>query len=305
MVVIRAGENATAAHDGEPPKLEATFMTLAQQNSLVAFALYDFSASGPGTFTFDPVSKFKVIGPNEITCDEAADAHSISITIADVSKRELKFEKRRIISCGDEGKAGFIGAAVLEATVLASWAATYIEDNKGGPLFQKYFGDNDFKAIHSNFLTLAKSDKSSLSLNCANCGGSELAQSSNQEFKVHFCSAFFNQLPIGSLCGQSPKTTFGARNLRGGVSLRYMARALIQGVIDGGDGCPDTQSGNGFERRLSDRNYEVSTLTLRCLPRTRMLIWGRDLCSASLLSSILKPSAPIRGNESPRGSNCT
>ena len=66
---------------------------------------YDFSTTGPGTFTIDPVPRFRVAGLDGTAKTHVADTRSVSVTITDgASKRELEFEKRPIVICKDGKK---------------------------------------------------------------------------------------------------------------------------------------------------------------------------------------------------------
>ena len=100
--------------------------------------MYDFSAAGSGTFTFDPVSKFQVITANNTI--ETSTARSISITVIDVSKRELDLEKRYKVNYDDPRKnKAILMDGYMEARLMANLAITAIDRlGPGHSLYEQY-----------------------------------------------------------------------------------------------------------------------------------------------------------------------
>ena len=260
-------------------------MTSAELRSSVVSALYDFSASGPGAFTFDPVSKFKVIGADGITHTEIAKAHPVSITITDgVSKPE----KRQQVDCADFKHSSAISGSAAGARALASAALSYLKSHgDDDKLYKSYFGSNAIENITSNFLTIVDEGTAPGALSCSDpfniCRDTpSVAYNSGQD--IYYCNSFYSQLPLSSLC--TGETTVSARNIRGGTTLRQLAGSLIFGMQSPGLSCSDSQQIPVREQIRTDDNYEVSAQTLHCRPRARVLTRGYDLCSVSLPRSI-------------------
>ena len=266
-----------------------------EPDSSTVSTLYDFSANGPGTFTFDPVSMFRITGfdnsiktASNTTHTVIANTRSVSITIPDTSKRELEFEKRRIF-CPDVDQNPIITGSIFEARWLASLAVAYINVHHADDLYETYFGNYPISKVISN-LNRIVDEWEKVSMFCTDphrfCPeiSSPTYTNPSNKLSIFYCDAFYNQHPITWLCGG--KTVVDAHNIRGGTVLRMLASLLIPGVTDNGQEC---SAGPGYtvsHRVSSASNYEVGAQTPRGLPRTFVLIWCHDLCSASPLRSM-------------------
>ena len=196
-------------------------------NSLAVSTLYDFSASGPGTFTFDPISKFRVAGPNDTYRIEIANARSISVTIADASKRELKLEKRtKLIDCGDN-RNDIITSSVQEATVIANTAISYIKSNRGtDDLYKFYFGSHPTDSVIFNLTKIANSITGDMVLSCSDhCADYEFAYSNGLD--IYFCKPFYDQQPLSTLCKNDPPRDHMLRGIRSETAFYYIAKAFL------------------------------------------------------------------------------
>jgi len=262
--------------------------------------VYDFSATGPGTFTFNPVSTFQVIGLNDAVeniSDTArlniANAGSVSVTVTgDVSKRELYHEKRARVSCSTSSQASFISASYSEGKSLAAQAASYINSRGASDsVYRDYFGSNPTSSVVSKFNAVANENSSSRTLSCSDpysvCGGGVIAYTLISTTNIYYCSIFYNEVASGSLCSG---TTVNARNIRGGTTLHELTHA-VAGTDDVGYGCPANQGLSDSNKLINADNYNVSTHTSRCPPGGCLLTRGRDSRSASLPRSTPAPSA--------------
>ena len=280
--------------------------TSVERSSLTAWALYDFSAGGPGTFTFDPVSRFQVIagfdGSAEITLDTARTnivngrSVSISITISDVSKRELELEKRGLNNrCADSGFSSSIVSSVWDAAWLSAVAISYIENHASGDhLYELYFGKNaPTSTVIDNFRRIVDgAGSSSYTVHCDDpkklCPRPIFAAYTTPPGKdIFYCGDFRHQDGIGSLC---MKAGLANRMARGSTTLRMLAALFIPGAVDGNLGCTKSWDLPGADKIKNNDNYDVSTQISRDLPSARVLTWGHDICSASLPRSTRTPS---------------
>ena len=235
-------------------------------------ALYDFSASGPGTFTFDPVSRFQVIGLDDAartasntTCTSTANAHSVSITITDVSKREIKFGTSRVFCPGRDIKT--IENSFNEAAGMAQLGVKYIKENGADKrVFKPYFGDNQDSTVIDRFNRLigAGSDGTTISIFCSDphrsCSGGQPAYTHpSNKYSIFLCDNFFDQLPMDALCGKPPIATVGDRKIRGGTIFRMLASLFVPGMVDGGHKCSDSMNLPDPDKATNTDNYDVST----------------------------------------------
>ena len=294
----------TVEHEGEVFEPEAAPATPIERSSSTVSSLYDLSTSGPGTFTFDPVSRFQVIGLDgsvKTTSDTAGtnvvNGHStsISIPITDFSKRGLDLSKLTI-SCDLDTRISDIESGVKEAETLASTAVSYIKSKGAGDrLYKTYFGKNRISAVVEGFNNVLGADLYKLTIHCIDttktCGTTDYdaIMKGPSNSKIYYCNSFFGHFPLISLCRN--ETSVRARELFGGTTLRLFAYSFIWGVDDGRHSCEDSQGLSDQEKIKNGDNYEVSTQTPRRPPRARMLTWGRGICSASLPRSTRTPSA--------------
>ena len=243
--------------------------------------LYDFSASGPGTFTFDPVSTFQVIRINdnfETTSDttriKASNVHPVSIAVADdVSKRELNLEKRHQVSCGDNDKNSFISDSVGEAVAVATGAIIYMLIH--GPddqLYKDYFGTNNISSVIDNFNRIRNQQAFPGVMNCSDhCSGNTglYYQLAGDHFDIYFCDSFHNLNHTDALC--TPGTGVGVPYLRGSQVLRVLAYVLLPNVGTQEDECSQNMGLPNDKAIRNPNAYMVITQILCCLCRARVL----------------------------------
>ena len=274
-------------------------MTPAEANSLAVFSSYNFSASGPGTFIFDPVSTFQVIGLNE-SCEttfgatriNATNAGSVSITVInDVSKRELNLKKRQEVKCEVPHQRFFVENSVDEATTMATKAIIYMKENgDGDQLYQTYFGRNPIVDVMANFNRVVNQKAFQGAISCSDPGNvcksnSNMimhTQTSGSRVDTYYCDSFHSLKHTKWLC---TGTSADDPNVRGSQTLRGLVYALTPGAYKQVDGCSESQGLPDDKKFLNLDNYMASTQILRCLPRARVLTRGRNLCSASLPQS--------------------
>ena len=242
--------------------------------------MYDFSATGPGTFTFDPVSTFQVVGLEDVveTISDTArlnvvNAGSVSITVTDdVSRRELNLEKRASVNCSTSSQSSFISASYSEGKSLAAQAAAYINSNGASDsVYKAYFGNNPTSSVISKFTAVANENSSSRTLSCSDpynvCSGGVIAYTLIATTNIYFCSIFYSEVAPGTLCSGN---TVNARNLRGATTLHELTHA-VAGTVDVGYGCPANQARSDSDKLKNADNYNVSTRTSCRPPGARML----------------------------------
>ena len=273
-------------------KLEAAFVTSVERNCLTVSALYDFSASGLGTFTFDSVSRFQVIGVNdgvETTSDatpvDIANVRSVSVSITD------DLSKRGIANGCRQMEYFYVQDSIKEARDMARLAIAYIVENQDRDGFYKtYFGTNPTSDVICNFASIVKADTHTVNTVCldpiCDAGDRNPRDAINPAGSddIHFCIPFFSQDHLPSLCKKDTAPT--ARKIRGGTVLRMLARAFVPGVVGEGRTCDGARELTDHGKITNNLNYEASTQTPHCPPRARVLTWDRDLCSASLPRSM-------------------
>lgn len=196
--------------------------------------LYEFSASVPGTFTFDLTSDFQITRPDGTTHTETVNARSVSITVTKgVPKRELNLGKRVENLCPDRHKASFIEDSFLEAESLFRNAILHIsirEDDD--PTFKTYFGSNSPKVVLSKFQDIANMNKDRIYVNCQDprrCEGEDAYINPPRDGQFYFCDPFFNQRPLTSICDKRDDDLL---HFRGSTTLRQLTSGILS--TDGG-----------------------------------------------------------------------
>ena len=230
---------------------------------------------------------------------DISNGHPVSVTITDVSKRELGLKKRQIDCSKDGEMAKIIYVSEIEALYLASLAIKYIDKKvPDDNLYKDYFGDNSPRTVIDNFNLIKKGD-SEATLTCMDprqvC--SELASLAYymrtvSGTDIFYCDGLHNQVPLFDLC--TGGTTVNARKTRGGTTIRALAVAFIPDAIfntkepnDGMKSCEDGKKLSNPDKIKSSDNYEVSFTTPCGIPRARALT---GVVSALLPRSI-SPSA--------------
>ena len=250
-------------------------MTLGEPNSFTVSALYDFSATDPGTFIFDPVSSFQVTRLNdtdEIISDpvviNAEKAGPISITVTDhVSKRELGLEKRVAVDCTDLRKEWTIFLSFLDAKQLASEASSYIRSHGADKYYKKYFRDGFTERVIDNFDTIANQTWEKWTTSCSttycNFGDGVIY---DLHGTIHYCDPFYTLPSLSSFCNDNDHYPRGALNLR---ELSLLLKQTHKTVHND---CAYPLHDALDPMDYSD-TYSVSTQTPRSLPRARALTW--------------------------------
>ena len=271
-------------------KPEATFATPGELNLFTVFAAYDFSAAGAGTFTFDPVTRFQIVGLDAI---EAKTAHSVSITVTDeVSKRELNLEKRVAFQCNDQDNSSRLISFYNKAKFMANTASLYIQQKgTGDQLYKDYFGSNPDGQVIKNFETVWTDNSPSRTLLCPDtCQSDGPAYVSGDS--IFFCKIFFG-LSDPLFCPLDVPDPQGAPTT---IALITLTHAILQTGSDA-VGCHDARNLRNDRKMGNTDNYVVSTQSPRGLPGARPLTWGLDIYSASLLRSSTLTGANSRSVE--------
>ena len=272
-------------------KLEAALATWGEPNSFTVSALYDFSATGPGTFTFDPASSFRVSGLNDT--DEtildpvvinAEKARPIAITVTDhVSKRELGLEKRVTVGCTDSRKEWTIFLSFLDAKQLASEAASYLrEHGSEGDAYLYDFWTSPMQQVLANFDAVANQDWATRTMSCSSTPRTcqSLGPAYTLDSSIHYCDSFYDSPSLGSHCKDVNRLPSGAITLR--ESTIVLQKAYLSSHICG-------LGPFGIPGASTAESYTVSTQTPRGLSDL-VLTWDHDCCSASLSGSTRMPS---------------
>ena len=225
--------------------------------------LYDLSANGPGTFTFDPVSTFQVMGPDHTVKTDVANVYPISVSITDdVSKRELNFEKRQEIVCPeDRSKLTLMLQGWLDSSFLAATAVSYLnsKSKESAETFKIFFGDSDRDKVIANFRRIQNSAAIPGNMLCSdpsNKCSTITAPAYVTGNDVHLCNKYFSQRSLDSLCQEN---IVNARNILGGTALSQAAEVL---GIGGSQtvGCGDSDRNLRDDQKIQNAdNYQVST----------------------------------------------
>ena len=223
--------------------------------------LYDLSANGPGTFTFDPVSTFQVMGSDHTVKTDVANVYPISVSITDdVSKRELHFEKRQTAVCvGYDNKTEIISKALYDAPKLADSAIFYIKNGNDSRIHKTYFGNNDRAKVQANFEKIAKmqyitgivSCEDPLTYNCVGNPSSAYITGSN----IRVCEGFYDQLDLTALCDDK---IVGPHHTSASTILGQVAQVLNIGGTDA-VGCKQSRKLGDDKKIINADNYRVST----------------------------------------------
>jgi len=230
--------------------------------------VYDFSATGPGTFTFDPISTFQVVGLDDLVETisdtvriKATVARSVSITVTDdVAKRELILEKRAQVNCSTSSQASFISSSYTEGISLASQSSSYINSRGASDsVYKAYFGSNPTSSVVSKFNAVANDKSNSRTLSCSDpynvCDGGVVAYAVVPGPNIYFCSIFYDTLPSNSLCNGG---RVNDRNVRGAVTLHELTHSVAE-TDDVNYGCPGNQNLSDSNKLINADNYGVST----------------------------------------------
>jgi deuterolysin len=216
-------------------------------------ALYDFSAVGPGEFTFEPLVKTAAQASLSSTTSKSFAPSAIIIDVTtDVQDRHLEPVKRATDTCTDATRKAFIDASYAESKALARAASSYVATNGANALFQAYWKSNSPASIQKRFDDVANENVAGRTLNCADItgdcsSGRTIAYTIIRTSNIYFCDIFYREVDTRSLCAG---TTVNSRNIRGGTTLHEMIHANSVAnnapsgnwVRDVGYGCPFDQS---------------------------------------------------------------
>ncbi|KAF9535157.1 Metalloprotease [Crepidotus variabilis] len=227
-------------------------------------ALYDFSSSGVGKYTFAPNTNFVFVDDNtkEKSIDNLVKAEVTSAAVevevtGGTHKRELKaLEGRATVSCSNASQKSFITSSYSEAKSLASTAASYINSRGASDsLFKAYYGTNSVSSVVSKFNAVANENSSSRTLNCSDpygaCSNGVIAYTLISSTNIYFCSPFYSEVTTSGLCSG---TSVASRNIRGGTTLHELTHA-VAGTDDVTYGCSADQALSNSNKLINADNY--------------------------------------------------
>ena len=225
---------------------------------------YDFSTTGPGTFTFDSVPGFRVVGLDGTVKTGVTDTRSVSITFTDdVSKRELDLEKRSRVLCEDSSQAEFLDNSLREAKALIFLAELYIvQRGVNDPVYKDYFGSNTAKSVLDNFDIILKEKSPSKLLSCGDPKGqctNGMGSYTLDNSVVYFCPVFFTaSYPSSKLCHGG---TVDEKLVSGGFVISQLAYVFM-GAKGIKGRCPDSRDLSNDDKLRNGANYEVRLIPL-------------------------------------------
>ena len=233
---------------------------------------YDFSTTGPGTFTFDPVPWFRVVGLNGTAKTHVADTHSVFITVTDgVSKREVDLEKRTLVFCKDAKKSDLLATNLADSKdlilVVMAYLITYDSDDT---LYKDYFGLNPVRSVFDNFSYIYSERSISTILACEgssdHCLGGIWSYTLDGK-TLQFCPSFFAAptYPPNQLC-KDPN--LGENSVSGGYVVTQLAKTFLF-AEEIKAGCSDSQKLRDGEKLKNAANYKVRLVPLVVYLRSR------------------------------------
>ena len=211
--------------------------------------VYDFSTTGPGTFTFDSVPRFQAAGLDGTAKTTATDG---------VSKREGDLEKRTTVNCKDQSEAKLLKDSLVESRDLIFVVAFYIDAyTVNDPIYKDYFGSNTAESVLKGFGAIFNQQSSSKVLACGDaserCSGS-IASYTDDNQTLYFCPLFFLACyPADWLCKGASVDEEG---VRGGIVISQLAYALMNAQEFKG-GCSDSRDLPDEQKLINAANYEV------------------------------------------------
>ncbi|PFH47136.1 hypothetical protein AMATHDRAFT_43144 [Amanita thiersii Skay4041] len=226
---------------------DSAFTTLGAGESLTVSheiaALFDFESAGEGTFNIEPSVTFQAVSAEErlaaVTFHQiTAIGSKVDVEIfGDLARRQMKQRKRAVDTCTDFSKKSFIDAGYTEAKLLARVASSYVSTHGADSLYQQYFKTTPTSTVISVYNAVANENSSSRTLNCNDpfgaCTSGVIAYTVISTTNIYFCSIFFTELPLSSLCTGTPVSS---RNIRGETILHELTHA-VAGTEDIVYGC--------------------------------------------------------------------
>ncbi|KAL0070273.1 hypothetical protein AAF712_002765 [Marasmius tenuissimus] len=220
-------------------------------------SLFDFATAGPGTFSFTPISDFRVAGDQKashpaLMAEVSSSSNVIEVEVKNVVKKEVR---RAVTECADSSKKSFIEASYTEGKELASITSQYIGSaGANDQLFTSYFGSNSPSSIASVYNDVAGETGNRL-LSCSDpasaCDGNVIAYTIISTTDIYYCDIFFDEVPQSQLCGG---TTPAARNVRGGTTLHELTHAL-DNTDDVTYGCSNDKALPDAQKKINADNY--------------------------------------------------
>ena len=238
-------------------KIKATFTALVDLNPSVSTA-YDFSTTGPGTFTISSVSRFQVAGLDGTVETNIADIHSITDS---VSKRKHHL-RSATVDCSKHELVPVLEDGLRESKLLAAIAGLYIlitgADDK---LYKLYFGSNDPTTVMGTYGAIIDGGPPT-KLYCqtmlSQCPTTAPGYT-NDKKGLYFCPVFFLGSTIDELChGAGPEDTL----IRGGAVVELLASAVIPDSDFIEEPCRESRKLFDGDKLKNPSNYRVRPLVV-------------------------------------------
>ncbi|KAI5828983.1 zincin [Schizophyllum commune Tattone D] len=257
---------------------DSAFAKLAPGEALEAVhdlsSRYEFSLSGEGVYSFEPVTDFMVLGDDGallpasdfVDVQHPPAAHIVTLHGPLTPPR---MQKRATVTCKDPAKAGFIDAAYKEAKSLAYQSLSYIGTHGAGDdLYTQYYHGAPTSDVTSVFDGVANEKSPSRQLSCDDprdsCKRGMLGYTTFPDTNVYFCPPFFSEVPSENLC---TTTSVNQRNVRGETMLHELTHALSH-TRDLAYGCQSVQ-------KLSDSSAPRNADSYACFATE---VYARTTC---------------------------
>ncbi|EEB90307.1 hypothetical protein MPER_11500 [Moniliophthora perniciosa FA553] len=224
-------------------------------------SLFDFASAGTGTFSFEPVTSFQIVGSEE-KISESEQVHVTSNAVAvniikQLEKRDI-LQKRAVDICNNPAQRAFIDAAYAEGKEMARASLSYILQYPGSNLYLRYFKNNNPNTVAGVFNAVATENSLQRTIDCSDPYG--YCQSRgwiayalfDPPQNVYVCQTFSNTVPQTDLC--TGASTVNQRNQRGAIILHELTHALA-GTVDINYGCPVDEQLNANDQLRNADNY--------------------------------------------------
>ncbi|KAI5889373.1 zincin [Schizophyllum commune H4-8] len=247
---------------------DSAFATLAPGQAVEAVhnlsGRYDFSSSGEGVYSFDPVTDFMILDDDGLllSASDFIDVQhppTAQIVALHGPVAPPLAQKRATATCKDPAKAKFIDAAYTEAKSLAHQSSSYITSHGAGDdLYKQYYHGAPTGDVTSIFDAVANETSPSRQLSCDDprdsCKRGMLGYTTFPDTNVYFCPPFFSEVPSENLC---TSTTVNQRNVRGETMLHELTHALSH-TRDLAYGCQSVQKLSDSSAPRNADSYAVS-----------------------------------------------
>ena len=225
---------------------------------------YDFSTSGPGAFTLDSISRFRVAGLDGTLETTIADTHAATVIVTDdISERKLDLRTVNVDCPIKPDWAALLEGGLRDARFLVLIADFYVyQHGPDDPLYKGYFGTSDPKTVMLNWgyiLTGGPSTKLYCQTMSSECEYDLVYSHDNKGF--YFCSYFFFSSSHHQLC-------HGA-GLISGIGGGDVIAALAVAAIQGAEFKYDTGYGHGdcdFARKHASGDKLLNAFGYRVRP---------------------------------------